>query len=200
MTDAIIGTPSVVGFSNHGNHDNGHNDRFASVIEANERTRDVLQSLRFESKHISDSIAANGVAIEKIGAATELATEKTASATQLSIEKTAAAQQLATEKTAAATQLSIEKVAAAQMLATEKVAAAQILATEKTSAAGILLAVQNQAAALAQAAECCCEVKSLVREEAGKTRDLINAATVQGLRDALLAAQRFVPLTVPVPL
>jgi hypothetical protein len=203
MTEAIIGTPSVVGFAQHTNGNHGMfeaQDRLAMTIEANERTRDVLSGQRFESKYLSDAINANGIAIEKIAAASELATEKTAAASQLAIEKTAAAMQLAIEKTAAAQQLSTEKVAAAQQLTSEKIGAAQILATEKTSAAGVLLATQNQAAALAQAAECCCEMKELVSAEANRTRDLINAGVTQNLRDALLAAQRFVPFTVPVPL
>lgn len=68
------------------------------------------------------------------------------------------------------------------------------------AAAAELSAQKIAAVAAAQAAECCCELKELIRAENGQTRDLINANTVQGLRDALLAAQRFIPLTVPVPL
>ena len=73
------------------------------------------------------------------------------------------------------------------------------LQAEKLAAAAILDATKNAAAISAQLAECCCELKEAIGSEGQKTRYLINANTVQGLRDALAAAQRFIPLTVPVP-
>lgn len=96
---------------------------------------------------------------------------------------------LAVEKVGAAGQLTSEKLGAATQLAIEKTAAASILATEKTAAAAQLFAAQNHAAALAQAAECCCEIKELVREEAGRTRDLVNTIESNRVRDALADAK-----------
>jgi hypothetical protein len=71
----------------------------------------------------------------------------------------------------------------------------------------ILLDSQKNAAAAALAAQaCCCELKEKIGEEGQKTRDLINAQTVQDLRDraarsetALVAyfSRNLVP-TVPV--
>lgn len=183
MTEMVTGTPSIVGFTDghrdHGNRGWATKDTlFASTVDAGERTRDVLHGIRDEGSRVVSAVVANGVAIERNGRSAELATEKTAAAAMIDSAKNAAALNLAIEKTSAAS----------------------ILESVKNASAAQLFAAQNHAAALAQAAECCCEIKELIRTEGGQTRDLINANTVQGLRDALAAAQRFVPLTVPVPI
>ncbi len=184
MTEIVTGTPAVVGFTSgdrHGYGDHGWTGKdamFASSIDAGERTRDVLFGQRFEGSNLLTAIVANGVAIERNGRSAELATEKIGAANILEASRNAAAINLAIEKTSAAS----------------------ILEASKNAAAAQLFAAQNHAAALAQAAACCCELKELIRAEGGQTRDLINANTVQNLRDALAAAQRFVPMTVPVPI
>lgn len=53
-----------------------------------------------------------------------------------------------------------------------------------------LFAAQNQAKLSAELAECCCEVKELVRAEAGATRELIKDNETQRLRDALASANQ----------
>lgn len=64
---------------------------------------------------------------------------------------------------------------AASQIAIEKTAAAGILEAAKNAAA-INLNVEKIAAAAALAAsECCCEIKELIREDGGKTRELINS-------------------------
>lgn len=96
---------------------------------------------------------------------------------------------VAIEKNGMGNLLATEKVAAAINLAVEKIGSATSLAVEKTAAASQLQAAQNHALALAQAAECCCEIKELVREEAGRTRDLINTIESNRVRDALTDAK-----------
>lgn len=55
----------------------------------------------------------------------------------------------------------------------EKTAAATQLAIERTAAAAALAHCQNTAALQAAIAECCCEVKELIRAEADKTRETV---------------------------
>jgi hypothetical protein len=202
MSDDVLIPPASVaqtGFisrtgghhGHHGHHDHDWPERTSERVRGHlsdlerdqaEQTRDVMTAIEKNGASVE-------LAVEKIGAASILATSIGTAATALAIEKTAAAAMLSAEKIGAASQLGV-LVAASQ---------AQLLATQNASAAA-LTAAQNHAAALAQAAACCCELKELIRAENGQTRDLINANTVQGLRDALAAAQRFIPLTVTVPL
>lgn len=106
----------------------------------------------------------------------------------------------ATHDDVAEVNVAVEKIGAAALLATEKTSAAVNLAIEKVGAAGQLAnaqqfaALQFQAAQLAaeaarQAAECCCETKELIREEAGKTRDLVNTIESNRVRDLLADAK-----------
>lgn len=53
-----------------------------------------------------------------------------------------------------------------------------------------LFAAQNAAKISAELAECCCEVKELVRAEGTSTRELIQSTETQRLRDALAAANQ----------
>jgi hypothetical protein len=86
MSDFVTGTPSVVGFTNH--HDNGRwyqgisdkDQLFAAVIDAGERTRDVLGA-------IGDSV----VATEKIGAAGILEAAKNGAALHVQLANVSAA-------------------------------------------------------------------------------------------------------------
>lgn len=100
---------------------------------------------------------------------------------ELAVEKTAAALGIAIEKTAAATQVAIDN--RADQLANQAISNFNGLnvAVEKTAAAMALAAALNTAAIQAQAAECCCEIKELVREEAGKTRELIQSIQASNL-------------------
>lgn len=148
-------------------HETGHHSNrdgnFHEAVDRAEQSRDILFGQRFEAEHLRDAIFENGIAIEKVGQAGELATEKTAAAINLAVEKVGAAGILVAEKTAAASQLQ----------------AAQI------GAAATLFAAQNHTLALAQAAECCCELKELVREEGVRTRELMNGLELTRVRDAL---------------
>lgn len=59
-------------------------------------------------------------------------------------------------------------------LATEKTGAATILAIEKTGAAAALAAAMNTAAIQASIKDCCCELQMTIKDEAGRTRDLVS--------------------------
>lgn len=78
---------------------------------------------------------------------------------------------------------------AATNLAIEKTAAAQVLEATKNAAASTLLAVQNHAAAMAAAAECCCELKELIRADGDKTRDLVTRYNADSLAIQLADAK-----------
>lgn len=88
MAEIVTGTPSVVGFTNgHHGYDHGWSAKdnlFAGMIDAGERTRDVLSA-----------IADTNVNVEKNGAASSLATEKIGAAIMLSGERLASVQTLA---------------------------------------------------------------------------------------------------------
>lgn len=152
MSDAIVGTGSVIGFGtgHHGDNHEGHDDNgIRDMLHMGFRAdgvRDVLEALRNGNQDLSHDVAAVGVAIERNGAANSLATEKTAAATALAIEKTAAASALEGHK--------------------------------------------NTATLAAQLAECCCEIKELVRAEACTTRELINSVEAGRIRDQLADAKQ----------
>lgn len=86
-------------------------------------------------------------------------------------------------------EVAIEKTAQATEIAVEKTGAAAILAVEKTAAAGQLFAAQNTADIRRDLAECCCEIKELVREEGTRTRELVNSLELSRVRDALADAK-----------
>lgn len=88
MSDFVTATPSIVGFTNDNNrygYNHGITDKdqqFAVNIDANERTRDVL-----------DSIYNSIVTTEKTGAASVLESAKNAAALHVQIATNAAAAQ-----------------------------------------------------------------------------------------------------------
>lgn len=85
-------------------------------------------------------------------------------------------------------EVNVEKSGRATELAVEKTGAANQLAVALASREAALAAATNTAAILAAQAECCCEIKELIRAENTATRDLINANTVTALRDKVAAA------------
>lgn len=94
MANEVIGTGSVIGFTNDYNHNGMFSNALLDNVERNEIARDLVASARFESKDLSDGIQANAVAIEKIGAAGMLAAEKIGAANQLAIHQNFASLQL----------------------------------------------------------------------------------------------------------
>lgn len=90
-------------------------------------------------------------------------------------------------QTARDIEVNVEKSGRAAELATEKTAAATQLLAVQNAAAVALAQATNTAAILAAQAECCCELKELIRAENGATRDLINTNSMAALRDALAA-------------
>lgn len=71
----------------------------------------------------------------------------------------------------------------------EKIAAAAQLEAQKNAAAAQLEAQKNAASIAAQLAECCCELKELIRCEGQKTRELINEQEVDRLRERASKAE-----------
>jgi hypothetical protein len=156
--------------------------------------------------------------VQTVGSAGILEGEKTAAAINLAVEKTAAAGQLSVEKTAAASQLTMEKNSAAGQLvssvgfantqnmmisgfkdgrydASQNTASVQQYAAVNATATGLafkdaaILALQNKADSDAKAAECCCEIKTLVISDGEKTRSLISSIDRERLRDSLASRE-----------
>jgi len=127
----------------------------------------------------------NVVATSLNGRAAELAVEKTGAATMLGIQVAAGALGVQNEKTSAASLLAVEKTAAATLLAISVSNAATNLAIEKVAAAAELSAERNRNAITMQLAECCCELKELVRAEGGATREKMDTNRIRELELAL---------------
>lgn len=75
----------------------------------------------------------------------------------------------------------LERSVGRSELATEKIGAAVQLAVEKIGAASALAIAQNTARLEAQLAECCCEMKELVRDDGQKTRALVESIQASNL-------------------
>lgn len=189
--------------SHHGHHDVDWPSRTA------ERIKDTIagleRSLSEQTRDVIEGVSDVSLTVEKIGAAGVLATNVAAGTLGVAIEKTSAAALLATNVVGQQIQntlLSQFNATNVQQLTffnalnvqAEKNVAATNLAIEKSAAAATLLATQNHAEALRQAAECCCELKELIRAENGQTRELIRDSETQRLRDALAASQNEVNL------
>lgn len=163
MTDTTI-LPNVPAYvqldNNRGYHHNyGISDKDRMHLDSD--------SLNDALRDTVKDIAAVGVSVEKNGAANQLATEKTAAAGVLATEKNASANQLANRLDFANTQ--------------------NLLISGFKD--GRYDAAVNTAALQAALAECCCEVKELIREDGGKTRDLVAANEAARIRDDLAAAR-----------
>ena len=183
MSEAIIGTDSVVGFAN--GYQNGSGHLLATTIDRADHTRSIVQNSRFEAEQLRDAIADTSLAVEKVGAAG-----------QVTAEKLGAANQLTAEKIGAATQIAAERLSTATQLAAERISAASTLAAYQNFAALQLQAAQNHAAAMAASAQCCCDTKELIHLDGQKTRDLMNsierdrqACALVDAKQALLLAQ-----------
>jgi hypothetical protein len=172
MSEAIIGTDSVVGFAN--GYQNGSGHLLATTIDRADQTRSIVQNSRFEAEQLRDAIADTSLAVEKVGAAG----------------------QVTAEKIGAATQIAAERLSTATQLAAERLGAASTLAAYQNFAALQLQAAQNHASAMAASAQCCCDTKELIHLDGQKTRDLINsierdrqACELVDAKQALLLAQ-----------
>jgi hypothetical protein len=110
------------------------------------------------------------------------------------VNSTAAANELATEKTAAAIQLANALgFTNTQNLLVSGFKDGRYDACENTGKI-TMQAAQNHALALAQAAECCCEIKELIREDGEKTRGLINSLETTRLATELVDAKNQITL------
>jgi hypothetical protein len=102
MSDAVVGTGSVVGFTND-YHNGGH--LLATTIDRADQTRAIVQNGRFEAEQLRDAVADTSLAVEKVGAAGQITAEKIGAATQLAAERLGAASTLAAYQNFSALQL-----------------------------------------------------------------------------------------------
>lgn len=141
--------------------------------------------------------AANSLATEKVGAAGQLATEKIGAANQLSTEKVGAANAAVTASIGSQIQNlmiggfkdallqacqntdnitgQVQSVGKDLGLALVTGFKDQLIRSFQGEAAIQAQAASNFAAIQAQAAECCCEIKTMVVSDGQKTRDLVQS-------------------------
>jgi hypothetical protein len=161
--------------------------------------REIMATSHGVEVAVEKNGAANSLATEKVGAAGVLATSVAAGATGVQIASTSAAGVLATNVAGQQVQnLLIQQAnlaavqaqtfaAAAANTATVNAAAAALLATQFAGQAA-LTAATNTAAIQAQAAECCCELRTAIAADGQKTRDLINSIELSN-KEARLVEQ-----------
>ena len=160
----VTGTGSIVGFAHGGHHGDyrrddccGISDKdqgYAAVIDAGERTRDVLHGQRF-----SDNVNGSGH-----------------SATQIAVEKIGAASVLATEKNTAELRVQAERIRADQAAQAERINLAQTMALSD-----MRLEQQKQACAIEKSiADCCCKLEARMLEiDAHRVRDDLHQARAE---------------------
>ena len=167
----VTGTGSIVGFAHgghHGDYRRGISDKdqgYAAVIEAGERTRDLLHGQRFSDNVNGAGHSATQIAVEKIGAAGILASEKIG-----------AAAVLATEKTTAELRVQAERIRADQAAQAERINLAQTMALSD-----MRLEQQKQSCAIeAKIADCCCKLEARMLEiDAHRVRDDLHQARAE---------------------
>jgi len=103
--------------------------------------------------------------------------------------KNAAASILESAKNAAATQIQEAKDAAATQILVQTKADALTLSASQNTATTNALVNQRFAETDAAMAECCCEIKSLVKEDGEKTRDLVSSIQASNLAVDLVDAK-----------
>jgi len=172
--------------------------------------REIMGTSHAVEVAVEKTGAASSLATEKTGAAGILATSVAAGATGVQIASTSAAGVLATNVAGQQVQnlliqqsnlaaVQAQTIAANAQAQAIQFQAATNLAIEKTAAAGVLLATQfagqaaltaatNTAAIQAQAAECCCELRTAIAAEGTKTRELVNSIELSN-KEARLVEQ-----------
>ena len=183
-TSVEIGSKS----GHHGWHERGWNEQMAvgftaSALASANTDLESQENFGSVSKQVSDAATATVVGF-KDQAATSYQIEG-----RSLLEAAKNANAVAVQNTNNFNLVQIEAV---------KNAAAAALEATKNAAAAYLQGSQSTAAILAAQAECCCELKELIREDGDKTRALINDNEIQRLRSQLVATQRLIAVNIPV--
>lgn len=171
-------------------------ERFGiTEIQANQKgftdlSVDVEKTAAANGVAIQATAAATQVAIEKIGAASEIAFKenlfelaKLNGQNELEAAKQFAHVNLLQEKNFAETNLRNEKLFSELALRNERDTRSIELQADRLAASSALAAATNTAAIQSANADCCCEIKSLIRDDGQKTRDLINQ--IQALNNSV---------------
>lgn len=166
MTDTILTTPApayvqIAGNNHHGNHGLSDKDRMA-----------------LNSDFFNNSFYHLGHTVNSTAATTQIAVEKTGAANELATEKVGAANNLANALGFTNTQnILINGFKDSRYDVCQSTAQIQ------------QLAAFNAAALAKSLEECCCEIKRIVLEEAGKTRDLVSSVNADNLAIQLVDAK-----------
>jgi hypothetical protein len=173
---------TIQGFDQHGSHG------------VHEQVRQGFTAAALAAAHTNELVQTDTAALM-------VDSDKNAAALQVQASEIAGAAQVLVNKVGSDIQVQAQQFAnLASVQATTNANLASVQATSNFNAltlqsqtyasAAVLLATQNAAAAAAQLASCCCEMKSelaastqRILDDGQKTRDLINANTVQDLRD-----------------
>lgn len=194
-TDGIVTTGFAgvqAGFSNvHDRLCDGFDKTRATVVHGTEEAHKEYDQLQ---KQISDSATSTLVGFKDLTALSY----QIQGASLLEAAKNAAA--ITLQATTNANAASVQAQNFTNLLQVQAMTNFNALNVEmvKNAAAAELRAQTIAAAAAAQAAECCCELKELIRADGDKTRALINTNTIEQLRAQLVATQRLIPPTIPV--
>jgi len=182
MTDTTI-LPNVPAYVQHTDHNEYGYNRYDHGISTKDRLHLSSDALNDALRDTVKDIGLVGVAVEKNGAANQLATEKIGAANQLVTEKVGAAHHNASAASFSNTQNMIVSG----------------FKDGRYDAAVNTASIQERAAINAcdirsQLAECCCELKEVVRNEGDKTRTLISTLDNQRLAGELSDAKNEITL------
>lgn len=114
---------------------------------------------------------------------------KNSAALSVQADKNSAGLSVQSDKNSAFLSVQADKNSSAILVQSDKNTSELRFQMERASSAAVLLATQIAAQAAKDAAECCCELKSLITSDGNMTRALINANETQNLRDRAARAE-----------
>lgn len=163
--------------------------------------RDTLSTIHDSTVNVMSSVEHNGLAgiqeTARQGSTNLGATERSAGDTRASVERNGGETRAAVERNHGETRAHLDRLQIAlfgeicdvRKEASDNKAEIMLDACKNTHSL-TLQAAQNASDIARQVAECCCEMKELVRAENGATRDLLATQEQARLRDALADAKQ----------
>jgi len=135
--------------------------------------------------HLSDSVHATDTRVLEQGSVTRERMTHAEGNLINNVNRVGFDTSLAVEKTAAAGQNTTQRVGDSVLVSIERSRAEVALSGQINAAKMELLAAQNFSAVTAALAACCCELKELIKSEAGAGRDLARDVEARAIRDEL---------------
>jgi hypothetical protein len=194
MSDTETTVPTTSTKFHSGGHYTGYSELMNLKDVVNGDARDLKNDVNGVAQDLKNAVTAGFTAVQVAEAANSAATildvEKTSAATILDVEKTSAASSLASSLNFSNTQnMLISGFKDGRYDASQNTASIQQFASTNATAMALafkdaaILALQNKADSDAKAAECCCEIKTLIIADGEKTRGLVSGIDRERLRD-----------------